>query len=147
MQSSSKPLIYLASASPRRSALLAQIGVPHQVRPVDVMISGWECVLEAAEGPQPAVRLGMNVLRGMREEAALRIETARAVQPFSSNSDLARRAGLDRFDMQLLAGANALAALAGHRRQALWQAVAAVPDKDLLRGASVELDTVVQLAS
>jgi septum formation protein len=36
MQSSSKPLIYLASASPRRSALLAQIGVPHQVRPVDV---------------------------------------------------------------------------------------------------------------
>jgi septum formation protein len=36
MQSSSKPLIYLASASPRRSALLAQIGVPHEVRPVHV---------------------------------------------------------------------------------------------------------------
>jgi septum formation protein len=32
----SKPLIYLASASPRRSALLAQIGVPHEVRPVEV---------------------------------------------------------------------------------------------------------------
>jgi len=29
-------LIYLASASPRRSALLAQIGVEHQVRAVDV---------------------------------------------------------------------------------------------------------------
>ncbi len=29
----SKPLIYLASASPRRSQLLAQIGVPHAVRP------------------------------------------------------------------------------------------------------------------
>ncbi len=29
----SKPLIYLASASPRRSQLLAQIGVPHGVRP------------------------------------------------------------------------------------------------------------------
>ena len=36
MQSSSKPLIYLASASPRRSALLSQIGVAHEVRPVDV---------------------------------------------------------------------------------------------------------------
>jgi septum formation protein len=36
MQSYSKPLIYLASASPRRSALLAQIGVAHEVRPVDV---------------------------------------------------------------------------------------------------------------
>lgn len=30
------PLIYLASASPRRSALLAQIGVAHQVAPVAV---------------------------------------------------------------------------------------------------------------
>jgi septum formation protein len=36
MQNIPKPLIYLASASPRRSALLAQIGVPHDVRPVDI---------------------------------------------------------------------------------------------------------------
>lgn len=32
----SKPLILLASASPRRSALLTQLGVEHQVRPVDI---------------------------------------------------------------------------------------------------------------
>jgi septum formation protein len=36
MPSSSNPLIYLASASPRRSALLTQIGVAHHVRPVDI---------------------------------------------------------------------------------------------------------------
>jgi septum formation protein len=36
MQDSSNPLIYLASASPRRSALLSQIGVPHRVRPTDL---------------------------------------------------------------------------------------------------------------
>ena len=36
MENSSNPLIYLASASPRRSALLDQIGVPHRVQPVDV---------------------------------------------------------------------------------------------------------------
>jgi septum formation protein len=36
MESSSNSLIYLASASPRRSALLDQIGVPHRVQPVDV---------------------------------------------------------------------------------------------------------------
>jgi septum formation protein len=35
-----KPLIYLASASPRRSALLRQIGVAHEVRPVEVD-EGW----------------------------------------------------------------------------------------------------------
>src|SRR5262245_33574996 len=32
----SKPLIYLASASPRRRELLAQIGVDHEACPVDV---------------------------------------------------------------------------------------------------------------
>jgi septum formation protein len=36
MQSFSKPLIYLASASPRRSALLTQVGIPHTVQPVDI---------------------------------------------------------------------------------------------------------------
>lgn len=34
--SMSKPLILLASASPRHSALLTQIGVEHRVRPVDI---------------------------------------------------------------------------------------------------------------
>jgi septum formation protein len=36
MQKSSKPLIYLASASPRRSTLLSQVGIAHAVRPVDI---------------------------------------------------------------------------------------------------------------
>ena len=36
LSSTAKPLIYLASASPRRSALLAQIGVAHQIAPVAV---------------------------------------------------------------------------------------------------------------
>lgn len=36
MKNSSKPLIYLASASPRRTALLAQIGVEHRVHAVSV---------------------------------------------------------------------------------------------------------------
>ena len=42
--------------------------------------------------------------------------------------------------------ANALAALAGHRRQALWQAVGAVPDKDLLRPAGLVEETPVLAA-
>ena len=36
MRIPSNPLIYLASASPRRSALLTQIGIAHHVRPVDI---------------------------------------------------------------------------------------------------------------
>jgi error-prone DNA polymerase len=107
-----------------------------EVRPVDVAVSGWESVLEELGRDlrvQPAVRLGLHMLRGMGREAAERIELSRAVRPFASVADLARRADLDRADLQVLAAGNALQALAGHRRQALWEAVGAAPDKDLLR--------------
>ena len=36
MASTLNPLIFLASASPRRSSLLTQIGVTHEVRAVDI---------------------------------------------------------------------------------------------------------------
>ncbi|MDQ1833659.1 error-prone DNA polymerase [Massilia scottii] len=111
-----------------------------EVRAVDVAISGWDCSLEAGEGAQPAVRLGLSLQRGMRPESAARIEEARAVRAFESVADLARRAALDRHDLQVLAGANALHGLAGNRRQALWQAVGAVPDKDLLRPTAPQED-------
>ncbi|MFL1341185.1 OB-fold nucleic acid binding domain-containing protein [Acinetobacter baumannii] len=46
---------------------------------------------------------------------------------------------LDRHDLQVLAGANALRSLAGdNRRDALWLAAAAVPDRDLLRGTECD---------
>ncbi|CAB3810871.1 Error-prone DNA polymerase [Paraburkholderia fynbosensis] len=60
---------------------------------------------------------------------------------FESVSDLARRAQLDQKDLHVLADANALASLAGNRREALWQSVAAVPDKDMLAIASVRDET------
>ncbi len=110
-----------------------------EVRPVDITCSGWESSLEERAGEaQPAVRLGMSLLRGMRAEAALRIEETRAIRPFASVTELARRADLDRHDLQVLAGGNALRSLAGNRRQALWDAAGAVPDKDLLRPTEVE---------
>jgi len=110
-----------------------------EVRPVDITCSGWESSLEEREGEaQPAVRLGMALLRGMRSEAALRIEETRAIRPFASVTELARRADLDRHDLQVLAGGNALRSLAGNRRQALWDAAGAVPDKDLLRPTEME---------
>jgi septum formation protein len=51
MGSSSNSLIYLASASPRRSALLDQIGVAHRVQPVDV-----DETARSGEGPEQYVR-------------------------------------------------------------------------------------------
>jgi len=113
-----------------------------KVLPVDVTVSGWDSTLEASEGAErPAVRLGLSLLRGMKDGAAERIENARAVRPFRSVHDLARRAQLNRHDLHVLADANALAALAGNRREALWHSVAAVPDKDMLAVAAVQDDT------
>ena len=110
-----------------------------QVFPVDVAISGWEAALEG-DASTPAVRLGFNTLFGMRADAAQRIEDARAIAVFDSVADLARRAGLDRHDLQILAAGNALQALAGNRHQALWQAAGAVPERDLLRVTTVDED-------
>ena len=122
-----------------------------EVRPVDIAISTWDSTLEERSGApdgatQPAVRLGLSLQRGMSREAVARIEDARAIRPFDSVADLARRAHLDRADLQVLAGANALASLAGNRREALWQAVGAVPDKDLLRPTTVDEDLPVLAA-
>ena len=51
MESDSNSLIYLASASPRRSALLDQIGVPHRVQAVDV-----DETAQGSEAPEQYVR-------------------------------------------------------------------------------------------
>ncbi|SOF01736.1 Helix-hairpin-helix motif-containing protein, partial [Burkholderia sp. OK233] len=113
-----------------------------KVLPVDVTISGWDSALVDLPGAgRAAVRLGMSLLRGMKDGAAERIENARAVRPFESVNDLARRAQLDRKDLYVLADANALASLAGNRREALWQSVAAVPDRDMLATAAVQDET------
>ena len=78
------------------------------------------------------VRLGLSRLLGLPEAAARRIEQARGGRPgepgfraFDSPEDLARRAGLDTRELQLLAQGDALAGLTGHRHQAAW-AVAGV---------------------
>jgi error-prone DNA polymerase len=118
-----------------------------EVRPPDVGISNWEATLEKpTSGPQPAVRLGLNIISGMEQEAAWRIEEARAIAPFKSTSDLALRANLDVGDMNKLAQADALQSLSGNRRQAMWQAKASVPDKGLLRSAEINEEMVELIA-
>ncbi|MFL9965558.1 error-prone DNA polymerase [Paraburkholderia sediminicola] len=113
-----------------------------KVLPVDVTVSNWDSALvPLPNARRPAVRLGMSLLRGMKDGTAERIENARAVRPFTSVKDLARRSQLDRKDLHVLADANALASLAGNRREALWQSVAAVPDRDMLAAAAVEDET------
>src|SRR5690606_29797340 len=81
---------------------------------------------------QPAVRLGLNRVRGLSQASAQRLLDARAVRrrargdefAFDSVEDLAREARLDARELQALAQADALRQLAGHRAQAHWEAAA-----------------------
>ncbi len=112
------------------------------VRAVDVGCSDWEATLESVQGAPPVVRLGLNQVHGLTQEAGWRIEEARAVRHFRDLNDLAVRASLSSSDLQALAAANALQSLAGHRREARWHAAAAVPGKGLLKQASIAADAI-----
>ncbi len=94
------------------------------VRPVDVRHSDWDCTLEPwPDDPQrqPALRLGMRMVSGLREVAAVRISAARSQATFRDLDDLVARADLDRATVDQLAEAAALRGLAGHRHRARWQ--------------------------
>jgi error-prone DNA polymerase len=120
-------------------SLLVQDARRHgvQVRPADVMYSDVDCTLEDLPAA-PAVRLGLRMIAGLKQASAERIVAARAGQPFDGAEDLARRAGLEQHEMRLLAGADALMSLAGHRRQQVWEASALRAPPRLLRDAAVD---------
>ncbi len=105
------------------------------VKPVDVQCSAFETRLENNQDllqHEPArgnrtlhpVRLGLNRVNVLKHNSALRSVQTREQGLFESVEDLTKRAQLDRSDLLALADANALAQLAGHRRQAVWQTAA-----------------------
>ncbi len=126
-----------------------------EVRAVDVMHSHWDCTLEPAENRpqpscpdihenQPAVRLGLRLVSGLPEAAALRLVQARDDAPFTSTEDLVSRARLGTLEINALAAADALLPLAGHRRQQVWEAAAIRPAPPLFKTVPTH-ETALQL--
>jgi error-prone DNA polymerase len=73
------------------------------------------------------VRLGLCMVSGLSEEAGQRIVSARQQlqsqgQTFANVAQLAQLAQLSQTDLDALAAADALSALAGHRREQVWAA-------------------------
>jgi len=121
------------------------------IRPIDVTRSQWLCTIEQGTGTrasprpcpagttdavarsldaswsQPAVRLGLRYVRGLRAGAARALVAARAARPFGSVHDLARRARLERDELETLAAIGALAPFGGTRRANLWTVATASP--------------------
>ena len=100
----------------------------------DVVASDWDSRIDHSG----AVRLGLREISGLSKAAADRIVAVdRKNRPFFDVADLAARARLQRRDLDLLAAADALLSLAGHRRQAAWAASAAQVQGDLFAGTMV----------
>lgn len=108
------------------------------VHPVDVCHSDWDCTLEddARGRGQPAIRLGLRQVRGMRQDVAERLSAARATREFVDVVDLCARTGIDRRQQELLAEAGALRGLAGHRHRAKWAVAGVEPQLPLFGRAS-----------
>jgi error-prone DNA polymerase len=110
-----------------------------EVRAADVMLSGVDCTLEDMPHP-PAVRLGLRMIAGLQTESMTRIVAARQERVFDSAEDLARRARIEHHEMKVLAAADALMSLSGHRRQQVWDAAALRSTPELLRDAPFDED-------
>ncbi len=127
-----------------------------EVRAPDVMASDWDCTLESAQVPAgdrahvkgdapatwgrsgPALRLGLRMIGGLREDVAQRIAALRGERPFASIADLAHRAALGKRELDALADADALAALAGHRHDAVWNVAGVEKLPAILAGATFD---------
>ncbi|MCP1726366.1 error-prone DNA polymerase [Natronospira proteinivora] len=117
----SQPMGFYAPAQLVRDA--REHGV--EVRPVDVLHSQWECSLEPGAGQEPALRLGLNRVKGLSRVAGERVVAAIRGhdEPPLSLEALCVRARLDRRAVDALADAGALSGLLGHRHKARWAAV------------------------
>jgi error-prone DNA polymerase len=98
-----------------------------RVLPIDVTRSEFKCTLESG-----ALRLGLKYVAGMTEATAHRIVAAR---PFSTVSELLKRAQPSAAELLTLASVGALNPLGVKRRGALWQAAAMGRSGPLFTGA------------
>ncbi|WP_223554637.1 error-prone DNA polymerase [Pseudomonas sp. BF-R-01] len=116
-----------------------------QIRPVDVRASDWDCSLEPVIGAQPAIRMGLRMIKGFREDDARRIEAARSKGAFIDIADLGERARLDARAQEQLADAGALRGLAGDRHRARWEVAGVQKQLGLFAGLPSQEEDAVAL--
>jgi len=97
--------------------------------PIDVTRSDWLCSIEEENGER-RVRLGMNYVKGLREQPARAILAARGQAPFASIQDLVDRVPELRKDelrkLSEIGALNFITASLTHRRAALWDSELAI---------------------
>ncbi len=116
-----------------------------KIRAVDVRASDWDCSLEKIIDAQPAIRMGLRMIKGFREDDARRIESARSQGAFIDIADLGERARLDPRAQEQLADAGALRGLAGDRHQARWEVAGVQKQLGLFSGLPTQEEPAVYL--
>ena len=123
-----------------------------EIRPIDVCHSSWDHSLETnsletnsletnsletGSSAEPAIRLGLCLIKGLSHQTAQRIVSAQrnSQQGFNGLAQLSRAAGLSQADLALLSSAGALRSLTSNRRQAHWDALAIEDYRPLLESA------------
>jgi error-prone DNA polymerase len=129
----SQPMGFYAPAQLVRDARAHDV----EIRPVDIGASHWDATLELGEGGEPAVRLGLRLVRGLSRDGARRLVEARAQGAYDSVQGLAERAALERSDLEALSAAGALAGLAGNRHRAAWRVTGVERPLPLLPGLHI----------
>ncbi|MCC9603905.1 error-prone DNA polymerase [Stieleria sp. JC731] len=96
-----------------------------EVLPVDVNESEFESTLQFTSSMSgPAIRLGLNTIRGLPTEDAIRLAQERLRGgPFRDVTDVTRRAKVGQAVVSQLADADAFKGLVGDRRAAIWQSL------------------------
>jgi error-prone DNA polymerase len=80
------------------------------------------------ESPPPALRVGWKHIRGLGDKARTALQNGHAQGPFTSITDVVRRANLSRADAIHLARAGAFEAFEPGRRKAAWEALRVAGD-------------------
>lgn len=92
------------------------------VLPVCIAHSDWQHTLDHSNS-QPALRLGLCLVKGVSEGSALKLVASRQQRPFSSIKDVKARKLLDKKELMKLINANAFQCFEGNRRRAYWQSL------------------------
>ena len=114
----SQPMGFYAPAQIVRDA--KEHGV--EVRSVDVNTSSWDCTLEYEGQRPPALRLGMRLVKGLREVHAVMIsEAVRSQGAFETPEALYVASGVRIQALRRLAYADAFGSMGLDRQAALWR--------------------------
>jgi error-prone DNA polymerase len=132
----SQPMGFYAPAQLVRDARAHGV----EVRPVDVCASPWDSTLERRADGEPALRLGLRLVKSLSQAGAQRLIETRAARPFASVPELAARAALERGDLEALAAAGAFASLSGNRHLAFWEVAGSERPLPLAAAAALGAD-------